>query len=129
MKYLYLDKPTYDPKTEVLSPDYKIEDGVFIVGWKVEPKPDNYPEAPPEDQSDEVPVITERTASEIREQAYNAVLVVSWSGATLTVTEAAQQWQYYAAEGNTTKTDALTALIAEAKAEIRAKYPDNAGGT
>ena len=42
----------------------------------------------------------------------------------LTVTEAAQQWQYYAAEGNTAKTDKLTALIAEAKATIREKYPD-----
>lgn len=129
MKYLYLDKPSYDQETEIISPDYKIEDGVFIVGWKVDPKPDNYPEAPPEYQSAEVPVLTERTASEMREQAYNVARVVAWNGAMLTVTEAAQKWQYYAAEGNATKMDALTALIAEAKAEIRAKYPDNAGGT
>lgn len=65
----------------------------------------------------------------LREQAYNTDQIVPWGGAMLTVTEAAQQWAYYAAEGNTAKTDALTALIAEAKAEIRAKYPDNAGGT
>lgn len=129
MKYLHLDKPTYDSKTEVLSPDYKIEDGVFIAGWKVEPKPDNDPAAPPEDQSAEVPVLTERTASEMREQAYNVARVFAWSGAMLTVTEAAQKWQYYAAEGDAAKMDELTALIAAAKAAIREKYPDNAGGT
>lgn len=129
MRYLFLNKPTYDSKTEVLSPDYKIEDGVFIAGWKVEPKPDNYPEAPPEDQSAEVPVLTERTASEMREQAYNTDPVIPWGGAMLTVTEAAQQWAYYAAEGNTEKMDELTALIAVAKADIRTKYPDNPGGT
>lgn len=40
MKYLNLDKPVYDPETEVLSPNYKIVDGTFIAGWKVEKKPD-----------------------------------------------------------------------------------------
>lgn len=64
-----------------------------------------------------------------REQAYNTAPCVQWDGAMLTVTEAAQQWAYYAAEGHTAKMDALTTLIAAAKAEIRAKYPDNAGGT
>ena len=39
MKYLHLDKPVYDPETEVLVPDYKIENGTFISGWKVEKKP------------------------------------------------------------------------------------------
>ena len=66
---------------------------------------------------------------EQREQAYNTDPCVAWDGDMLTVTEAAQQWSYYAAEGNAAKMDALTALIAAAKAEIRAKYPDNAGGT
>lgn len=70
-----------------------------------------------------------RTPSELREQAYNTATVIPWGGAMLTVTEAAQQWQYYAAEGNTEKMDELTALIAAAKETIRAKYPDNAGGT
>ena len=72
---------------------------------------------------------SELTPSVLREQAYNTDLVIQWCGAMLTVTEAAQKWQYYAAEGNAAKMDALTALIAAAKAEIRAKYPDNAGGT
>ena len=32
MKYRYLDKPAYDPEMETISPDYKIENGVFISG-------------------------------------------------------------------------------------------------
>lgn len=64
-----------------------------------------------------------------REQAYNTDSIIPWGGEHITVTEAAQKWQYYAAEGNTEKMDALTAIIAAAKADIRAKYPDNAGGT
>ena len=69
------------------------------------------------------------TPSELREQAYNTDQTIPWDGSMLTVTEAAQQWAYYAAEGRTDKTDALTVRIAAAKAEIRVKYPDNAGGT
>lgn len=81
-----------------------------------------------ERQQDNAPVLS---PAELREQAYNTEPVIPWGGAMLTVTEAAQQWAYYAAEGNTEKVDALTALIAEAKAGIRAKYPDNEeeGGT
>ena len=71
----------------------------------------------------------ELSPSELREQAYNTDPIIPWGGAMLTVTEAAQQWSYYAAEGDAAKTDALTNLIAAAKAEIREKYPDNAGGT
>ena len=66
----------------------------------------------------------EMTPAERREQAYNTEPCVAWDGDMLTVTEAAQRWAYYAAEGNADKTDALTALIAAAKAEIREKYPD-----
>lgn len=66
----------------------------------------------------------ELTSSELREQAYNTDPIIPWCGAMLTVTEAAQQWQYYAAEGNTAKTDALTAIIAAAKEKIRAEWPD-----
>ena len=71
----------------------------------------------------------ELTPAEQREMTYNTDHVIPWGGAMLTVTEAAQQWAYYAAEGDTSKMDSLTNLIAAAKAEIREKYPDNAGGT
>lgn len=59
-----------------------------------------------------------------REEAYNTQVIISFEGEMLTVTQASQKWQYYAAEGNTTKTDELTTLIAEAKAKIREQYPD-----
>lgn len=61
--------------------------------------------------------------SELREKAYNTERVIEWAGKTLTVTEAATQWQYYAAEGNE-KAAELKVLIASAKAEIRAQYPN-----
>lgn len=77
---------------------------------------------PPEPEP--VPVPRELTPAEKRELAYNTVACVEWGGDMLTVTEAAQQWSYYAAEGNADKTDALTALIAAAKYSIRAKWPD-----
>ena len=63
------------------------------------------------------------TSAQLREEAYNTQAVIPWQGEMLTVTEAAQQWQYYAAEGDTTKTDELTALIAAAKQAIREQYP------
>ena len=66
----------------------------------------------------------EPTPSQLRENAYNTEKVIAWDGEMLTVTEASQKWQYYAAEGDTAKTDELTALIAEAKAKIREQYPD-----
>lgn len=66
----------------------------------------------------------ELTPSEQREQAYNTDHCVQWDGAMLTVTEAAQRWAYYAAEGRSDKTDALTALIAAAKASIRERWPE-----
>ena len=62
------------------------------------------------------------TPAEQREEAYNTARIIPWEGGTITVTDAAQLWQYYAAEGNP-KADELTALIATAKAEIRAQYP------
>lgn len=65
-----------------------------------------------------------KTPAEQREAAYNVDAVIEWGGETLTVTQAAQQWAYYAAEGNADKTAALSALIAAAKADIRARYPD-----
>ena len=61
MKYLYLDKPVYDPETEVLSPDYKIADGTFIAGWKIGEKPDEDGYVPePEEQPDGAPTLRER---------------------------------------------------------------------
>lgn len=61
MKYLYLEKPDYDQETEAIMPDYKIEDGVFIAGWKVEKKPDEDGYVPtPEEQPDGAPTLRER---------------------------------------------------------------------
>lgn len=67
----------------------------------------------------------EPSPAQLREEAYNTQASIDWNGSMLTVTQAAQQWQYYAAEGDTAKTDALTALIAAAKQAIRAQYPDD----
>lgn len=63
------------------------------------------------------------TPAEQREAAYNTEDIIEWDGEMLTVTQAAQKWQYYAAEGSP-KAEELTALIAEAKRTIREKYPD-----
>jgi hypothetical protein len=62
--------------------------------------------------------------AEQRKEAYNTAQIIPWESGTITVTEAAQLWQYYAAEGNP-KAEELTALIAKAKVEIRERYPDN----
>lgn len=67
--------------------------------------------------------LPEPAPAEKREEAYNTERLIEWDGNTLTVTEAAQLWQYYAAEGSE-KATALTVLIAEAKAKIREEYPD-----
>ena len=71
-----------------------------------------------------VPEPEKPTPAKQRENAYDTQAIIEWDGEMLTVTKASQKWQYYAAEGNTAKTDALTALIAEAKASIREQYPD-----
>lgn len=71
-----------------------------------------------------IPEPEKPTTAKQRENAYNIQAVIPWDGSMLTVTEASQKWQYYAAEGNTAKTDKLTVLIAEAKASIRGQYPD-----
>ena len=64
------------------------------------------------------------TPSEQRESAYNTQPCVEWDSELLTVTEAAQKWAYYAAEGSA-KADELRTLIAEAKQSIREQYPDS----
>ena len=88
------------------------------------------------DETQTPPIVTKWTAGTIpepetpsptkqREEAYNTQAIISFGGEMLTVTQASQKWQYYAAEGNTAKTDELTALISEAKASIREQYPDD----
>lgn len=63
MKYLFLEKPSYNPETETLSPDYRLEDGVFVAGWKVEPKPDEDGYVPTHDEQPEgEPTLRERIA-------------------------------------------------------------------
>ena len=63
MRYVNMDKPSYNPKTEIITPEYKIEDGTFISGWKVEKKPDEDGYIPTqEEQPDNAPTIRERVA-------------------------------------------------------------------
>ena len=72
------------------------------------------------------PVAPVLTPAEQREKAYKTQAIIEWDGNMLTVTKAAQKWQYYAAEGST-KADELQALIAAAKQTIREQYPDEEG--
>lgn len=69
------------------------------------------------------PEIVTPTPTQRREEAYNTQPIVEWDGEKLTVTQAAQKWQYYAAEGST-KADELQVLIATAKQTIREQHPD-----
>lgn len=86
-------------------------DGIMtITNWKPLPIPEPEPEPEP-------------TSAELREEAYNSEKVIEWEEEKITVTEAAQLWQYYAAEGNE-KATILTSLISEAKSAIREKYPN-----
>lgn len=73
------------------------------------------------------PVAPVLTPAEQREQAYNTQPLVEWDGETLTVTQAATKWQYYAAEGSE-KAGELQVLIAAAKHTIREQYPDEERG-
>lgn len=63
------------------------------------------------------------TGEEKREKAYQTEKCITFNGGVLTVDEANKLWQEYQAEGSN-KAAEITALIATAKAEIRAKYPD-----
>ena len=63
------------------------------------------------------------SSRELRDQAYNSQKIILWDNKLLTVTEAATQWSYYAAE-NSEKASQLTELIIEAKTKIREMYPD-----
>ena len=93
------------------------QDGQIVRVWTETEPPAEEPAPAPE-----------MTPAEQRERAYDTEPCVVWGGDMLTVTDAAQVWAYYAAEGRTDKTNMLTALIAAAKVEIRAKYPDSTGG-
>lgn len=75
----------------------------------------------------EIPEPDPLTPSQQREEAYNTQAVIEWDGEMITVTEASQKWQYYAAEGSE-KADELTARIASAKQDIREMHPDSAEG-
>ena len=66
------------------------------------------------------------TAAELREQAYETEKCIEWDGDMLTVDEANKMFLRYDAEGFTEKSAELTALISQAKAEIRARYADAA---
>ena len=66
----------------------------------------------------------EKTPAELREAAYQTEAVIEYGGEMITVDEANKLYLQYLAEGDTDKTTALTGLIAAAKAQIRAEYPD-----
>ena len=63
------------------------------------------------------------TPEELRERAYETDKVISYEGKMLTVDEANRKWPEYQAEGNSNANE-LTTMIANAKATIREKYPD-----
>lgn len=76
MKYIYDEKPIYNPETEVLIPDYKIENGTFIAGWKVEHKPDEDGYIPtPDEQPDDAPTLRDRV--DILESALDIIMGVT----------------------------------------------------
>lgn len=102
----------------------KVQDLVEINGVYYPSMRDMTPEEADLNQESAEQLTPELIPAEQRERAYDTLPCVEWDGDMLTVTEAAQRWEYYAAEGNTEKTDALTALIAAAKADIRKQYPD-----
>ena len=117
---------------------HRNQDGVFVAipeGWAVIPStmavPATFPFVNITVKNGVVTSMTARTMPEPeqptpakqREEAYNTEKIIEWEGNLLTVTEAAQLWQYYAAEGNA-KANTLTDLIAEAKTAIREKHPD-----
>lgn len=66
----------------------------------------------------------ELTNKEKREQAYETRACVEYDGQTLTVDAANKLYLAYSAEGQTERAQALSTLIAVAKAAIRAEFPD-----
>lgn len=126
--------------------------GVLPDGWAVIPddmelsnfpfgdaKAELLPFGEPDPETGEIPQVmtmTEWAPGEIlepeaphppqqREEAYNTQPIIEWDGEMLTVTQAAQMWQYYAAEGSW-KAETLQSLIADAKGKIRSEFPNKA---
>lgn len=66
----------------------------------------------------------ELTNKEKREQAYETRACVEYDGQTLTVDAANKLYLAYSAEGQMERAQALSTLIAVAKAAIRAEFPD-----
>lgn len=66
----------------------------------------------------------ELTNKEKREQAYETRACVEYDGQTLTVDAANKLYLAYSAEGQMERAQELSTLIAVAKAEIRAEFPD-----
>ena len=110
-----VDTPMPDDGAYYVS-HWEEHDGQIVKVWEVTD--------PPVVETPEPVVMPELTPAQQRELAYNCKPAIEWDGEMLTVTQAAQQWAYYAAEGDTAKTEALTALIAKAKADIRAEWPE-----
>lgn len=62
--------------------------------------------------------------AERREHEYETTPCISWGGEQITVDQANQKWSAYTAEGDVEIAQELTALIADAKANIRKQIPD-----
>ena len=106
----------------VEAPDYVFEGWGYLDGEFIKPAA---PEGWVYDESNGT-FYPEPTTKEQREKAYNTEHIIEWNGELLTVTEAATQWLYYAAEGSD-KANEIQALIAAAKSKTRVKYPDQEG--
>ena len=62
--------------------------------------------------------------AELREKAYEKEKIITYENSLITVDEANKLWLEYQAEGSE-KASAISALIAQAKATIRARYSDD----
>lgn len=61
MKYIYAEKPKYNPATHNLYPSYRLENGTFFVGWVIQPKPDEDGYIPTTDeQPNDAPTLRDR---------------------------------------------------------------------
>lgn len=76
------------------------------------------------DQTSDSLVYRYPTSPEKREHAYETEAIISWQGSQLTVDAANKLWSAYTAEGNVEVAQELTALISDAKQQIRHDYPD-----
>lgn len=65
-----------------------------------------------------------RTPAEKRENAYETFKICDYMGTKHTVDEMNVLWQRYSAEGNTIIAEEISAIICDAKAQIREMFPD-----